>query len=97
MSVTELILIGIGLSIDAFAVSITNGLSVRKLRRSTMLADAVCFGIFQGLMPTIGYFLGKAFETYIRTFDHWIALILLGWIGGKMIWDAFRGEEEAGE
>ena len=97
MSVTELILIGIGLSMDAFAVSITNGLSARQLKRSTMLADAVCFGVFQGLMPTIGFFLGKAFETYIRTFDHWIALLLLAWIGGKMIWDAFRGEEESGE
>ena len=95
MSFTELVLIGIGLSTDAFAVSITNGLSTAKLRRSTMLADAVCFGIFQGMMPVLGFFLGKAFETSIRAFDHWIALLLLGWIGGRMIWDAFRREEDA--
>lgn len=96
MTLLELILIGIGLSMDAFAVSITNGLSCKSLRRSQMLADAVCFGVFQGLMPTLGFFLGKAFAAYICAFDHWIALILLGYIGGKMIFDALRPDEESG-
>lgn len=73
---------------DAFAVSITNGLCCTNLKRSRMLGIAVCFGIFQGLMPTVGFFLGKAFEVYIAAVDHWIALALLGYIGGKMIFDA---------
>lgn len=98
MTLLEILLIGIGLSMDAFAVSITNGLSCVNLKRSQMLADAVCFGVFQGIMPTIGFFLGKAFESYIRTFDHWIALILLGYIGGKMIYDSLkRDDSDSGE
>lgn len=97
MTILELILIGIGLSMDAFAVSITNGLCCTNLKRQQMLYIAVCFGFFQGLMPVIGYFLGKAFETYICAFDHWIALVLLGYIGGKMLFDAVRGEEDSGE
>lgn len=95
MSIIELVLIGIGLSMDAFAVSITNGLCCTNINRRRALLTGLCFGGFQGLMPTVGYFLGKAFEQYIRAFDHWIALILLGYIGGKMIFDALRpGEEE---
>lgn len=94
MSLLEIILIGIGLSMDAFAVSITNGLTCTNLKRSQMLWIAICFGGFQGLMPVIGFFLGKAFETYITSFDHWIALVLLGYIGGKMIYDALSKHEE---
>jgi putative Mn2+ efflux pump MntP len=97
MTILEIILIGIGLSMDAFAVSITNGLCCTDLKRPQMLSTAVCFGLFQGLMPVIGFFLGKAFEVYICAFDHWIALVLLGYIGGKMILDAVRGEEASGE
>lgn len=97
MAITEIFLVGIGLSMDAFAVSITNGLSCTNLRRLHILATAVCFGVFQGLMPLLGFFLGKAFEVYISAFDHWIALVLLGYIGGKMLFDALRGEEESGE
>ncbi len=95
MTYIELFLIAVGLSMDAFAVSISNGLCCTKLKRSQMLAIGVCFGGFQGLMPTIGYFLGKAFESYITAIDHYIALILLGYIGGKMIFDAFSKNEEA--
>jgi putative Mn2+ efflux pump MntP len=62
-----------------------------------MLAIAVCFGVFQGLMPVIGFFVGKAFERYICAFDHWIALVLLGYIGGKMLYDALHEEEASGE
>lgn len=94
MTLLEIILIGIGLSMDAFAVSITNGLSCTGLKRSQMFLIAACFGGFQGLMPVIGFFLGKAFETYITTFDHWIALVLLGYIGGKMIYDALKSSDE---
>ncbi|MBE6851089.1 MAG: manganese efflux pump [Ruminococcus sp.] len=94
MSYIELFLIAIGLSMDAFAVSISNGLCCTKLKKSQVLAIGVCFGGFQGLMPTIGYFLGKAFESYITAVDHYIALILLGYIGGKMIFDAVTQKEE---
>lgn len=94
MSYIELFLIAIGLSMDAFAVSISNGLCCTKLKKSQVLAIGVCFGGFQGLMPTIGYFLGKAFESYITAIDHYIALILLGYIGGKMVYDALTQKEE---
>ena len=94
MTILELILIGIGLSMDAFAVSITNGLCCTNLNRRRIILIGVCFGGFQGLMPTLGFWLGKAFEQYIRAFDHWIALLLLGYIGGKMLIDAIRGRNE---
>lgn len=97
MTLLEIVLIGVGLSMDAFAVSITNGLCCTNLKKMRMLAIAVCFGVFQGMMPLLGFFLGRAFESYIRAFDHWIALILLGYIGGKMIRDACKGEEDTGE
>ena len=93
MSYIELFLIAIGLSMDAFAVSISNGLCCTKLKKSQVLAIGVCFGGFQGLMPTIGYFLGKAFESYITAIDHYIALILLGYIGGKMLYEGVCGED----
>lgn len=95
MTLLEIILIGIGLSMDAFAVSVSDGLSCARIRRGQVLAIAVCFGGFQGLMPTIGYLLGRTFAKYISAFDHWIALILLAWIGGKMIWDAFHEDDAA--
>ena len=88
MGYVELFLIGVGLSMDAFAVSITTGLCCTNLRHTRILWIAVCFGVFQGLMPTAGYFLGKAFEVWISAADHWIALALLGYIGGKMLFDA---------
>lgn len=97
MGYIELFLIGAGLSMDAFAVSITNGLCGTNLKRRTMFWIALCFGVFQGLMPTAGFFLGKAFEVYISAVDHWIALVLLGYIGGKMLFDALteKAEEKA--
>ena len=97
MSILEIILIAVGLSMDAFAVSITNGLCCNNLSRNRMLWIAVCFGGFQGLMPAIGFCLGKAFESYITALDHYIALVLLGYIGGKMILDAVTSKEEAAE
>lgn len=95
MSYIELFLVAVGLSMDAFAVSISNGLCCQKLRRSQILSIGLCFGGFQGLMPAIGFLLGKAFESYITAVDHYIALILLGYIGGKMIADTFSDNDEA--
>ena len=94
MGIGELLLIGIGLSMDAFAASVCQGLKMRKISPKQTLIIALFFGGFQALMPLIGWLLGRQFEKYITSVDHWIAFILLGYIGGKMIWDAFHSEEE---
>ena len=96
MGYLELALIGVGLSMDAFAVSICKGLSMRKVDKKYMLVLAAFFGGFQALMPTLGWFLGSQFQTYITAIDHWIAFILLTLIGGKMILDVIKekGENE---
>lgn len=96
MGFLELALIGVGLSMDAFAVSICKGLSMRKVDKKYMLVLAAFFGGFQALMLTLGWFLGSQFQTYITAIDHWIAFILLTLIGGKMILDVIKekGENE---
>ena len=92
----EILLIGVGLSIDAFAVSICKGLGMTIVNRKQALTIGLYFGGFQALMPFIGYMLGIRFEKYITSIDHWIAFILLGFIGGKMMIEAVRewNEEE---
>ena len=75
---------------DAFAVSISNGLSMKQVLIRRVLAIAVTFGIFQALMPFIGWLLGSRFARYITRYDHWIAFLLLLFIGGKMIWDTLH-------
>lgn len=97
MTFAEVFLIGVGLSMDAFAVSICKGLSMKKLNLKYGLIIAAFFGGFQALMPLIGWILGKSFEKYITSFDHWIAFGLLAIIGGKMAFDAIkemRGNDE---
>jgi len=94
MNIVELLLLAIGLSMDAFAVSICKGLSTQQLKPKNYLAVALWFGGFQALMPTIGYFLGSTFEKYITRFDHWVAFALLVLIGGNMIKEGFSKEEE---
>lgn len=93
MSFFDVVLIGAALSMDAFAVSICKGLSVRKIKPEHLLAVGLYFGIFQAIMPTIGYFLGKQFERYIKAFDHWIAFGLLLLIGANMIRESLSKEE----
>lgn len=94
MGVFEVVAVAIGLAMDAFAVSICKGLKMRKFNVKHMFIIALFFGGFQALMPTIGYLLGKQFETYIVSIDHWIAFILLGFIGGKMIYESFKKEDD---
>lgn len=94
MGFFELFLIAVGLSMDAFAVAICKGLSVRKLKLSHMLITGAYFGVFQAIMPLIGYYLGQTFESYITSFDHWIAFVLLSLIGANMIRESFSKEEE---
>ena len=84
----------ISLSMDAFAVSICKGISLGKPKLKDALIVGAYFGIFQGLMPLIGYFLANSFSNYIEAFDHWIAFVLLVFIGGKMIWECFHPDED---
>ena len=94
MGFLELFLIAVGLSMDAFAVAICKWLSVRKLKFSHMLITGAYFGVFQAVMPLIGYYLGQTFESYITSFDHWMAFVLLSLIGANMIRESFSKEEE---
>ena len=94
MSLMELFLIAVGLSMDAFAVSVCKGLSVRKATVKHALCVGLYFGGFQALMPLIGYLLGTQFESVITSVDHWIAFGLLAFIGGNMIREALGREEE---
>ena len=93
MSPLELFIIAVGLSMDAFAVSICKGLSVRKAELKHALCVGAYFGGFQMLMPLIGYLLGKQFESMITSIDHWIAFVLLAIIGANMVRESF-GEDE---
>ena len=94
MSFVEVLLIGIGLSMDAFSVSICKGLTTKGFSWKMALTCGLWFGFFQALMPVIGYFLGVQFQQYIEAFDHWIAFGLLVLIGGNMIREALSGKEE---
>ena len=90
MGFGELIVLGIGVSMDAFAVSICKGLSVKKARLKEMAICGSWFGSFQALMPLLGFFLGALFYDAISAFDHWIAFGLLALIGGNMLKEAFE-------
>jgi putative Mn2+ efflux pump MntP len=94
MSLTELFLIAVGLSMDAFAVSICKGLSMQKMNRKNALVIGLYFGGFQGIMPFLGYLLGSRFQDAIASYDHWIAFILLAVIGGNMIKESMDKELE---
>ena len=94
MDILELLLIAAGLSMDAFAVSICKGLSVQRLKPRHYLLTGAWFGGFQALMPSIGFLLGSAFDQYINAFDHWIAFVLLAFIGGNMVKESLSGDEE---
>lgn len=93
MGIWELFVLAVGLSMDAFAVSICKGLSLGKIKVKHMSIAGIWFGGFQALMPLIGYFLGSLFADMITKYDHWIAFILLLFIGGNMIKEALGDEE----
>ena len=93
MGFLELFLIAIGLSADAFSVSVCKGLNMRKLNLKHAYLIALFFGVFQAVMPLIGYLLGTGFSEYIEKFDHWIAFALLAFIGGKMVIEAIREKD----
>ena len=85
MDLFEIVVIGIGLAMDIFAVSVCKGLSMKKLNWKKTIIIALYLGLFQALMPVLGYFLGSTFSTIVQRVDHWIAFILLAIIGGNMI------------
>lgn len=91
----ELFLIGVGLSMDAFVVSICKGLGMSRLNMRQAAVISLFFGGFQALMPLIGWALGSQLTDFITPIDHWIAFGLLAFVGGKMLWDAFHEDDEA--
>ena len=97
MSILEILLIGVGLSMDAAAVSVSNTLCLKKLRGRDIWLMCGAFALFQCLMPLAGYFGASIFKDYIMIYDHWIALLLLAFIGGKMVYETLRGEKDENE
>ena len=94
MGFGELLILAVGLSMDAFAVSICKGLSIQKLKPSHAVIVGAWFGVFQALMPVVGWLLGSAFAELIESVDHWIAFVLLCFIGGNMIREALGKQDE---
>lgn len=93
IGIVELFFIALGLSMDAFAVALCKGLNMRVYNKKYSFLIAAFFGSFQALMPLIGWLLGTQFARYIRDFDHWVAFLLLAFIGGKMVYDSFKKDD----
>lgn len=94
MGILELLSLAVGLSMDAFAVAVCKGLSTKEVKWKHYLVVGVWFGGFQALMPTVGYILGSSFEKYIKSVDHWVAFVLLAFIGGNMLKDGLSKQTE---
>ncbi len=97
MGILEVLLTGVGLSMDAAAVSMTNGLNEPKMRIWKVLLIALFFGVFQGVMPLIGYFAGTLFAEAVASVAPYVAFVLLGFIGGRMIYEALKKKQEEEE
>ena len=97
MGFVELFLIAVGLSMDAFAVSVCKGLGMNRLNWGQAVIIALFFGGFQALMPVVGWFAGAQFAHFVSAWAPWIAFALLAFVGGKMLWDAFHDEPEEDE
>ena len=97
MSILEICLVGLGLAADAFAVAMCKGVEMKKFILKYAVVIALFFGVFQAVMPLIGWAVASTFEEYITAYDHWIAFGLLLLLGGKMIWDSFKKEEASEE
>lgn len=94
MKITTILFIAFGLSMDAFAVSITNGMMLKRIRTRDALKIGLFFGVAQAIMPLFGWLAGIRFSSYIERIDHWIALILLGLIGANMIWESVKSKKD---
>ena len=97
MDFISVFIIAIALAMDAFSVAITSGIIFKKIHPWGMVKTGLFFGVFQFLMPCLGFLLGSAFANFISSCDHWIAFALLGFIGGKMLYEAIKGDEDEGE
>ena len=93
MGIFSILLTGFALSMDAFAVSVTKGMTLKKINLSIATIIAFLFGLFQAVMPLIGWLFGMNFELYIRSIDHWIAVFLLSFLGIKMIVEAIKDDD----
>lgn len=91
-NIITVFLIAIGLAMDAFAVSVTNGITVPGFKKKHAVTEGIYFGVFQFMMPIIGWVLGTGFRRYIENYDHWIAFALLALIGGNMIFEALKNK-----
>lgn len=94
MNIVSIIFTAIALAMDAFAVSITKGMTLKSLSKGIAIKIALFFGVFQAAMPLIGWILGIGFQDHIKAIDHWVALILLSILGGKMIYEFYKGRKE---
>ena len=94
MDIWTLLIMSVGLAMDAFAVSVSNGIVLCHTCLSKTVKISGSFGFFQGLMPLVGYMIARSFADKIQAFDHWIAFLLLAFIGGKMLWEVVHEEEE---
>lgn len=94
MNIVSIIFTAIALAMDAFAVSITKGMTLKSLSKGIAIKIALFFGVFQAAMPLIGWILGIGFQDNIKAIDHWVALILLSILGGKMIYEFYKGRKE---
>ena len=97
MGIIEIIALSIGLAMDATAVSMTNGMNDTQIKFKKMILIGLTFGVFQALMPLIGYLFGTIFVEFIEQIDHWIALVLLGFLGFQMLREGFSKDEEEGK
>lgn len=97
MGFFEIFLIGVGLSMDAAAVSATNGMCYKNIKLKNSIVIALAFGIFQGIMPLIGYYAGSIFSTAFARMDHWVVLVLLSLIGGKMLYEALSHKDDGND
>ena len=97
MTGLEIWLLAIGLAMDCFAVSIASGIILKRIQWKPMLTMALAFGFFQALMPLLGWIGASTFSHLIESVDHWIAFVLLAFIGGKMLWEAFTEDEDEGD
>lgn len=95
MNIITIVLTAFALAMDAFAVSVTKGMTLKNLTKGIAIRIALFFGVFQATMPLIGWMLGISFQGYIKAIDHWIALILLSILGGKMIYEFYENRKEA--
>ena len=97
MGIAELLFLAVGLAMDAFAVSIGKGVSIRRTDLRKPLIIGLYFGLFQAGMPLIGFFAGRSFSGFITAFDHWVVFILLGFIGARMIYEGMVEKREKDE